>query len=175
LNMLKRQPFWRYRIMAVLFELNSTFSLNPARYLNKSRWQGKEGWGNRFRGWKEYLQMHSTLEFNAMQWIKSVEAVQDYWSLLPEKNKIEIKYEDLLRSSRTTLGKILETLEVDIPSGFFEEIPALKKNNFHKWNKEFGKEQLKEMSPIITQKLVELGYEKDPNWANAAGEQENDN
>jgi hypothetical protein len=174
-NMLKRQPFWRYRIMAVLYELQSTFSLNPVRYLNKSRWQGKEGWGNRFRGWKGYLRMHSTLEFNAMQWIKSVEAVQDYWSILPEKNRIEIKYEDLLGSPEKTLGRIFKILEVDTPAGFFDEIPTLKKNNFHKWSKEFKKEQLTEISPILTEKLLYLGYENDTNWANAAAGREKGN
>ena len=172
LNMLKRQPFWRYRIMAVFYELKSTASLSPISYLNKSRWQGKEGWGNRFKGWKEYLQTHSTLEFNAMQWIKSVQAVQENWSLLPEKNKLEIRYEDLLKSPKEILAKILETLEVDLPAGFIEEIPTLKKDNFHKWKKEFNTEQLKKISPIITEKLLELRYENDPDWANAIPEQE---
>jgi hypothetical protein len=172
LNMLKRQPFWRYRIMAVLYELKSTFSLNPVKYLNKSRWQMKEGWGNRFGDWQEYLQTHSTLEFNAMQWVKSIDAVQKSWPLLPEKNKIEIRYEDLLMSPREILPKILKTLEVDTPSGYFEEIPTLKKDNFHKWNKELGKEQLKEISSVITEKLLELGYENDPDWANAFPEEE---
>src|SRR3972149_10347542 len=71
MGMLNRQPFLRYKLLAILNELRSTASINPLRYLNKSRWNGKVGWGPRFEGWQDFLESHSTLEFNAMQWVKS--------------------------------------------------------------------------------------------------------
>jgi hypothetical protein len=47
LSMLRMQPFLRYRLMAVIFELRSSASLNPLKYLNKSKWSGNVGWGPR--------------------------------------------------------------------------------------------------------------------------------
>jgi len=175
LNMIQRQPFWRYKLMAIIHEIRSNSSLNPQNYLNKSRWEGNEGWGNRFQGWKEYLQSHSTIEFNAMQWVKSIEAVQKNWHLLPEKNKIEIRYEDLLRSPEEILGNIFAILGVAMSTGFLKMIPPLKRDNFHKWNREFDAEELRRISPVLTAKLIELGYENNPNWAKEIGEPASNN
>jgi hypothetical protein len=112
LNMLKRQPFFRFKLMAIFHECSSIRSLNPAEYLNKSRWNGQTGWGPRFEGWQEYLQTHTNLEFNAMQWVESVEAAKEAWPALPEKNKVEINYEDLLLHPEETLSVVLDFLEV---------------------------------------------------------------
>ena len=87
-KMLIKQPFLRYKIMAIFHEVKSTASLNPMMYLNKSRWEGKVGWGPRFRGWKKYYNSHSVLKFNAMQWVKSVEAVKKTWHVLPNNMAI---------------------------------------------------------------------------------------
>ncbi|MFC1892276.1 sulfotransferase [Thermodesulfobacteriota bacterium] len=170
-DMLRRQPFWEYRFKAILHELSSIASVNPLKYLNKSRWMGEVGWGNRFEGWREYLQEHSSLEFNAMQWVKSIDAVSETWPLLEEKNRIEIRYENLLESPKENLEKILKFLGVDISEEFFQKIPVLKRGNFNKWSKEFTPEELKEISPTLTEKLIALGYEDDLQWADQRLEQ----
>lgn len=163
-TMLQRQYYWRYRLMALLYELRSNMSLNPLKYLNKSKWDGKAGWGPRFIGWKEYLQTHSSFEFNAMQWVKSVEAVQNNWHILPEKDKVEIRYEDLLLFPEETLTKVINILEVNMPSNFLEIIPRLKSNNFHRWQKEFTPEQLRKIKPILSPLLNDLGYAIHSKW-----------
>jgi hypothetical protein len=163
-RMLARQPFWRHRIKAMLFELRTTASLNPCMYLNKSKWSGKVGWGPRFEMWEEYLQTHSSLEFNAMQWVKSVEAVQESWPILPEGNKVEIKYEDMLRLPAATLIKVLNTLGVEPEDDFFERIPFLKRDNFHKWEKEFNPAEINEIKPILNQLINDLGYAHARQW-----------
>lgn len=163
-TMMKRQSCWRYRFMALLHELRSNMSLNPLKYLNKSKWDGKAGWGPRFKGWKKYLQAHSSFEFNAMQWVKSVEAVQYNWQILPEKDKIEIRYEDLLIFPEATLTKVIDILEVNMPSNFLEMIPRLKSNNVHRWQKEFTPEQLRTIKPILSPLLNDLGYANPSEW-----------
>jgi hypothetical protein len=163
-RMLARQPFWRYRLKAMLFELRAISSLNPRMYLNKSKWRGKAGWGPRFEGWVEYRRTHSSLEFNATQWVKSVEAVQESWPILPKKNKIEIRYEDLLRLPEVTLRKVLKILGVEPDDGFFKKIPLLKRDNFHKWEKEFKAAEINEIKPILSQLINDLGYAHTRQW-----------
>ena len=163
-TMLKRQRYWRYRLMALLYEFRSTMSLNPLKYFNKSKWDGKTGWGPRFKGWEEYLQTHSSFEFNAMQWVKSVEAVQNNWHILPEKDKVEIRYEDLLLFPEETLHRVIDILEANMPSNFLEIIPRLKSNNVHRWQKEFTPEQLRKIKPILSPLLNDLGYAGHSEW-----------
>ena len=156
--MLARQPLWRCRIKALLFELSTIASLNPYKYLNKSRWRGKIGWGPRFENWQEYLSTHSSIEFNAMQWVESVQATRRYWPNLPEENKIEIRYEDLLRSSEETISKVLNTLGAEASPGFFEGIPKLKRDNSAKWKTGLTGEECCRIKPVLESTLCDLGY-----------------
>jgi len=156
--MLKIQPYWRYRIMAVIYELRTRNLLTPSAYFNKSRWGGEAGWGPRFPGWKAYLQTHSTLEFNAMQWVKCVEAVRENWPGLRDENKIVIRYEDLLQKPEVTLTAVFETIGVKPTSEVFQRMPTLKNNNFDKWRQEFAPEEIKDILPILNPMLRETGY-----------------
>jgi Sulfotransferase family len=164
IDMLKRQSFWRYRLMAVFYELTSNSSINPLLYFNKARWKGKVGWGPRFLDWENYLRDHTTFEFNAMQWVKSVEAVKNSWSLLNGKNKIEIRYEDLIIQPEKSLTNILNILECEASSSFFNSIPNLKKANFNKWTTEFSEEEKNTLKPILSPLLDELNYIKQFPW-----------
>jgi LPS sulfotransferase NodH len=163
-KMLKRQPLWKYKMMAILYEMKSNFSIIPSDYLNKSKWKGKIGWGLRFENWQEYLQTYTELEFNAMQWVKSVEAVKKGWDILPEKNKIEISYENLLTTTHDTLGNVLEILELDTPASFYSKIPKLNKDNFNKWSIEFSEDELNSIRKILAPLLNELNYAKPLSW-----------
>lgn len=158
ITMLWRQPFWRHRFKALLYEVMSVASTNPKLYLNKAKWRGSVGWGPRFSGWQEYLETHSSLEFNAMQWVKSVEAVHRTWPLLPEKNKIEVKYEDFISDGKKTLENILDFLSLKGYAEFYSSIPKLRSNNFNKWEREFSSEEIELIDPILTKWLKQFGY-----------------
>ncbi|MFZ5562550.1 MAG: sulfotransferase family protein [Thermodesulfobacteriota bacterium] len=162
--MLGRQPFLRYKAMALSHELKSSFSLNPKRYFNKSRWEGYAGWGPRFDGWKECLTSHSRLQFNAMQWVKTVEAVFSSWEKLPEVNKIEVRYENLLSNPRQVLFDILGLLRCTPTERFFSQIPTLKRDNFNKWEHELTAEEIREIKPILTPMLEKTGYLQTSPW-----------
>ena len=161
---IRAQPFLRYKLMSVFFEMVSARSLNPLKYLNQSRWKGKAGWGPRFKGWEEFLKTSSVLEFNAMQWVECIKAVKNVWGSLPEKNRLEIRYEDLIHSPKEVLNTILAFLSVSHNPDFFNIIPKLKRSNFNKWEKEFNYNQLKTIGPIIGNELINLGYTENHNW-----------
>jgi len=158
LRVLKRPPFLRYKLMLLLYELKSNFSLSPAKYLNKAKWKGTTGWGPRFSGWEDFLEAHSPLEFNAMQWVKTVEAVIRDWHILSGDHKIELRYEELLTYPEKTLQRLLDFLAVEAASKFFDTIPQLKDRNFNKWEKELTAEEITLIEPIQHHLLVKLGY-----------------
>ena len=160
---LKRQPFFYDKFRALWFETHAHL-IDKSKHLNRRRWKGEVGWGPRFKGWEEFLHSHSILEFNAMQWLKSVEAVRKSWSILPENNKIEIRYEDLVRFPEETLNKILNILGVEPSADFFERIPKLNRDNFHKWAKEFTAEEIRKIKPILASMINDLGYAHQNEW-----------
>ncbi len=163
-QMIRRQPLFRYKFMALWFELTSNLSLNPRRYLNKSKWQGNIGWGPRFKGWDEYLESHTAIEFNAMQWHQLIKAVHSSWASIPKNNKLEIRYEKLLQNPRQYLTSILNFLGFSPENDFFNVIPSLKSNNFNKWKTEFTQREIELIKPILSPMLDELGYTTDMPW-----------
>ncbi len=167
-NMLKRQPYWRYRFMAISHELQVSFAtgraLNLKKLFNKARWKGEPGWGPRFNDWQTYLKSHTPIEFNAMQWVQSVEAVFNSWSDLPEKNKIEIRYEDLIQSPQHILQKLFDLIDVDVSSVFFNKIPDINHQNFNKWKTELSHDEIEKIKPILTPLINRLGYDKKYPW-----------
>ena len=160
-QMLARQPILRFKLMAVLHELKNTLSLNPYQYLNKSRWKGRVGWGPRFSDWEEYLNTHSVLEFNAMQWATSVKAVGAHWDLIDENNRLEIRYEALLTNPEKTVSSVLTFLGCRPSGDFFSTLPLLIRGNFNKWEKEFTRGQLAQISPVLLPMLKKYRYVPD--------------
>lgn len=165
---LQRQPFWRYRLMTVFYELKSALTgnaaFNPQNFFNKARWKGEAGWGPRFINWRHFLQAHSILEVNAMQWVACVEAVSDTWPYLPRNHKIEIYYEDLIQSPEIILSAILDFIGVSATPGFFEALPRINHKNFNKWKKEWLPEEIEKIKPIVSPLLNRLGYSKRYPW-----------
>jgi len=161
-EMLGRQPFWRYRLWAVAHELALGPSLDPRRYLNKRRWQGQVGYGPRFDGWRQFRRSHSELAFNAMQWAASVHAVRQHFALLPAANRCEIRYEDLLVAPRPTLEKVFAMLGMAVADGFYRRMPALNSGNVHKWRTGLTRAQQRQIRPILSDLLEQLGYAQEP-------------
>jgi len=160
---LARQPFLGDKIRALWFETHGHL-LDKSKHLNRLRWNGVVGWGPRFKGWKEIFHESSILQFNAHQWLKCVDSIHNSWPEIPEDQRLEIRYEALISQPESILTRVLQFLKVEIYKEFFQALPTLKKNNFDKWKKEFTKDQLGELHPILTPKLQELGYEKRANW-----------
>jgi len=163
-TMLLRQPFWRHRLMALYYEAKHSIPFWPRGFISKAKWRGQMGWGPRFEGWREVLERETALTFNAYQWVRSVESAQRGLSQVQEGGALEIRYEAFITRPERALEKLFDFLGVSYPEGLIEEIPPLKAGNFNKWRKEFSPGQLREIGPVLTGKLLELGYEDDPHW-----------
>ncbi|MFP4041084.1 MAG: sulfotransferase family protein [Desulfosudaceae bacterium] len=161
---LSRQPFWRYRMKLIGYEISTSGILHPTRFLNKSKWKGAVGWGPRFQGWEEYLATHSSLEFNAMQWVTSVESVYSQWDQIPLSNRLEIRYETLLAEPEKTLTTVLDFLGYAPGSQFFKRIPRLRRGNTRKWEAEFDRAEIEAVKPILNPMLEKTGYLQASPW-----------
>jgi len=159
---LQRQPFFLDKIRALWFETHFHF-INKSKHLNRLRWKMDVGWGPRFSNWEEILNKNSLFQFSAYQWSACVKSIMKYWPEIPDKNKIKIRYEDLLREENI-IKEILDFLEVQIDTDFLSSMPALKRNNYNKWQKELSKEQANEIAHILTPMLIKLGYETNYDW-----------
>jgi hypothetical protein len=160
---LSRQPFVRDKVRAFWFETHGHL-FNKSMHLNRLRWNGAVGWGPRFRGWEEIYRSASLLQFNAHQWLGCVDQIQHCWNSIPQENRLEIRYEHFITKPRSVLEHVLGFLKLPSYDGFFESLPTLKKGNYNKWGKEFTKDQLAEIQPVLTPLLMELGYETNMNW-----------
>lgn len=164
LRMLRRQPFLRYRLLAIHHEITTLRSLNPARRLNKARWGGRPGWGPRFTGWEEALQARTTLEFNALQWTECVRAAREGVQAIPPERRTEIRYEDLLSRPGETVEGVLKTIGAGAAPEWCGTGPALRRENTGKWKKGFSPGEISLLKPILTPLLGELGYLEQEPW-----------
>ena len=82
----------------------------------------------------------------------------------PTDNHEPHGYELFITEPEKTLTNVLEFLDTEAYEEFFRHLPKLKKDNFDKWKREFTKDQLNEIHPILTSKLLELGYENRSDW-----------
>ncbi|MFC1976014.1 sulfotransferase [Chloroflexota bacterium] len=165
-NFLARQPLFKHKVAALRFELNGfTNVLDFQNFLHKSRWEGRIGWGPRFKGWQTIIDRVSMVEFNALQWAKCVEAIQqEHQQQLKDSVLLEIRYETLLSHPHETFEKIFDFLEIPFPADFMSQLPPLKTSNYNKWKKGFTKEEKSQIGPILNPLLIQLGYENDDTW-----------
>jgi hypothetical protein len=126
--------------------------------LNRRRWNRKIGWGPRFKGWDKYYRTCSLLQFNAYQWLKCVENIVGAWDDIRADHKLEIRYEDLVTRPKDTISSMMTFLDLALPEGFCNRIPAMKKNNFNKWKRELTRQQLTEVQTVIAPMLNRFGY-----------------
>jgi len=145
------------------FETHGHF-FDKTRQLNRLRWNGDIGWGPRFKNWQEVYPQVSLLQFNARQWSACVKCIQRDWSLIAPKNRYTIRYEDLITDPATKIKEILDFIGVKSSREFRASLPELKAGNYNKWKSEFTDSQLKEIYPILTPQLLELGYAESEKW-----------
>lgn len=167
---LKRQPLWRYRLMALCFEVGSPAEWFKNGPLSRSRWGGRFGWGPRFRGWHELIDKVSPLEFAAHQWSHCAKGVAWGLRIIPKEQSLLVNYEDFILNPEEHLVQIFSFLQLRLPEGFMKKIPPIMSKNSGKWQKEFSSGELLKVGPIIQGALLELGYVEDGSWFQVTSE-----
>jgi hypothetical protein len=155
---LGRQPLWQDRLRSLWFETHGHL-VDKRKHLNRKRWQGAVGWGPRFRGWERQYDDNRLLRFNALQWLKCVEAVRDAWDSIPPSRRLDVRYEDMLRDGRRIVSEIIAFTGLDASGSFLDGLPEMNKNNFNKWQREFTPDQLTMVRSVLDPMLGRLGYD----------------
>lgn len=166
-NFLDRQQFFEHKLAALNFEVGSLSNIFKGRshmLYRLRRWNGRIGWGPQFEGWEAVIDKVSTLEFNALQWVKCVEAIIAAGQNLEEGRFLEIRYEEFLKQPQETLERIFDFLEVPFPEDFMSCLPALKASNYGKWKVAFSGEEKALIGPILNPLLIQLGYADSGSW-----------
>jgi hypothetical protein len=162
---LSRQPFVKDKLRALWFETHGHL-INKKKHLNRLRWRGEIGWGPRFKQWEQVYEQSSLLQFNAYQWLHCVQRIEADWKFIQKNYRLMVHYEDLIQTPRHKITEILDFLGIDAREAFFESLPELMANNYNKWKTEFSKDDLKEISPILTPQLKKFGYAETVEWIN---------
>jgi len=139
--------------------------LKYRQLLSKLRWDGETGWGPRFNEYRQILKTHSRLEFCAHQWLACINSVEQDIAAGNINDTLTVHYEDLIKDGPATLTNILNFLGCQYTKELYSDT-VLRLDNTQKWIKGFSSEQLQKLHPIITPRLVELGYERDDDWMN---------
>lgn len=156
-GMLRRQPYWRNRAQALWFEVKSLKTLNPAKAFNKSKWQGQVGWGPRFPGWQSELACRELIQFNALQWERSVAQVQESVKDIPKGQFLEVRYERLIARPAEELARIFDFLGLDrSPAGSIGlDFDA---HNTGKWRTALPDREQQLIQAVLAPRLEALGY-----------------
>jgi hypothetical protein len=117
-------------------------------------------WGPRFVGIDAVSRTHTVLETCGIQWHRCVDACLRGMQSIPEEQKIEIRFEDLVLDSAAVTGKLLCKLGLGIPDGFERRASDLMSaSNVGKWKRDITSEELDRLMPHIEATMGRLGYE----------------
>jgi hypothetical protein len=93
-----------------------------------------------------------------MQWATTVEAALNGWLLLPDENKLEVRYENLLKFPEETLKALIDFLEIEHSQNVLDSLKILKPGNYNKWKQELSEDEIERINPILKPSLTKLGY-----------------
>jgi hypothetical protein len=161
---LYRRPTWKFRLQSILFDLGPPSTWRKRKFLNDIRWDGRFGWGPRFKRWQKFIDRVTPLEFCAYQWVHCARGILDNISLIPEHQRLILKYEDFIRDPQASIKNLFSFLKIDLPDGYMDALPQIWADNSNKWRHAFSSTELKRIGPIIGKTMKEIGYENDESW-----------
>ena len=126
-------------------------------------------WGPRFPGLRQIRRRFSLLETCALQWEWSVRAARSACRGLPERQYLEIRYEDLVRQPRQEIETVLEMLGLDRSASIVDPMVAVVDTTEKpKWTGR-PRAEFEGVENLVGTTLEELGYELPTRPARDAG------
>lgn len=119
--------------------------------------QEKKTWGPRYPGINEDIGKRSIPEIAARQWSESVFAAHTGFASVPEKQKLSIRYEDLVSDSKylRQLAEFLELPDIETIVEHYDE--RVRRDKGGAWDQLPDEEQRRLMS-ILEPALLKFGY-----------------
>ncbi|MEM9083888.1 MAG: sulfotransferase [Planctomycetota bacterium] len=121
----------------------------------------KRVWGENYPGWNKDKGTLSPLQFAAKSWAESVRAARQGLTAVPENQRIEIRYEELIHNHENFLNQIAQLCKMsDDQSSQLLRIGTeeLNSKGVSKWSSNYTNSDKAEIAPFVEELLLELGY-----------------
>lgn len=118
-------------------------------------------WGPRFPGLWQLRGSLSLLETCAVQWMICVQMARSAGSEMSAEQYREVRYEDLVTTTREELTRLLHFLELDTPEALVDQMAgAVRDRPVPLWPDRLGENQVASVERQVGSMLECLGYER---------------
>ena len=120
----------------------------------------QKSWGPRFAGLDELVKEKTLIEVCGIQWKVCVQAAESAMKDLPSDQTITLRYEDIIDSSLSTIGRLFEKIKLP----FTPECQAYVRRtvtaeNVNKWQHDLSGQDMLMLMQHIENELLQHGYE----------------
>lgn len=120
----------------------------------------QKSWGPRFAGLDEFVKEKMLIEICGIQWKVCVQAAENAMRKLPSDQAIKIRYEDIVDSPISTLGRLFDKINLSFTSECQDYLRQnISASNLDKWKDKLSQEDLILLLPHIETELQQHGYE----------------
>jgi len=119
----------------------------------------QSSWGPRFSGIDQIVKKIKLIEVCALQWKTCVNSAESALKKIEDKNKITIRYEDLVNESVKVSGQIFKKLQIKFSSCSQKYVEKeIHRRNLNKWRQVLSVKDIKILNEIIGSDLIRFGY-----------------
>ena len=116
-------------------------------------------WGPKLDDMQEILKMYSLVEIAGIQWSRCTEATLSSLSKLNNKTYIQVKYEDILLDTATTMIRLFNFIKIPVDIGLLEKCNNyIKTSSVGRWRKELQESEINSLMLHINNMLLKTGY-----------------
>ena len=133
-----------------------------------SRTKRVSSWGVALEDLDCLLQQYSLIEVCAIQWKKSVESASAALQVVPESDKLEVRYEHFVKHPIDEMNRIINFLGLEVSDEVnFQVKEMVNANQEGKWIRQIKDEDLNKIMAHISSTMHRLGYlnNHEPNMA----------
>ncbi len=125
----------------------------------KLRGQRLDFWGVRPPGWQQWLNTMTPAQIIAKQWSESIQTAIADFQLLPEPQRLMLRYEDLVADPKSTIVRLADFLQLSDGTRLIDEaLRTVQSNGAQRWIDQLDAKVLAEIRPIIEPTLLQIGY-----------------
>jgi hypothetical protein len=141
-----------------VWELPAYFQTLPWLW-SKIRRRPAQDWGVHPPGWKEWSKNLTPNQIIARQWTDSLEIAWRDMKMIPEEQKILLRYEELIGNAAQQAQRLVDFLGIKDKQSVMKYIEeTAQPARATAWNDEISPECLNEIRTILEPTLVKLGY-----------------
>jgi len=120
----------------------------------------QKSWGPRFAGLDELVKEKTLIEVCGIQWKVCVQAAESAMKDLPSDQTITLRYEDIIDSSLSTIGRLFEKINLAFtPECQAYVMRTVTAENVNKWQHDLSEQDMRMLMPHIENELLQHGYE----------------